>query len=136
MKAICYISSFANNLTKETINNLIESVNKNNLSQRITGVLIIRNKHFFQVLEGESKKIDILFKKIKNDNRHTGVITLLDSKIEGRIFDDYNSGNFEVFQKFHDLKKLYLYFNWINEANYLPADKIVQLTTNFLKNST
>jgi hypothetical protein len=133
MKAICYISNFAKNLNKKSIADLIDYVNQHNKAQNITGILILRNKHFFQILEGEHQKIDCLFEKIKQDHRHSCVIKLLDSSIDDRIFNGYNSGNFEIFQKFTDMKKLYLYFNWIKNADYVPADELIQLTTNFLK---
>ncbi|WP_299113393.1 BLUF domain-containing protein [uncultured Winogradskyella sp.] len=135
MKAICYISNFSKDLDKKSIDNLVHDVNKKNRIHDVTGLLIIKNKHFFQILEGEEEKTNNLYKKIKTDLRHTGVIKLLDTKIEGRLFKDYNSGEFEVFQKFSDMKKLYLYFNWIKNADYLPADEIIKLTTNFLNNN-
>ncbi|WP_299361289.1 BLUF domain-containing protein [Winogradskyella sp.] len=136
MKAICYISNFAKGLSHKTINELIENVNSNNTQEHITGLLILKNKHFFQIIEGESQKIDTLFQKIKKDKRHKGIIKLLDTDIEGKIFNDYNGGKFEIFQKYADMKKLYLYFNWIKNANYLPAEKLIHLTTNFLKHNT
>ena len=136
MKAICYISNFAKGLSHNTITELIESVNLNNTREHITGLLILKNNHFFQILEGESKKVDVLFEKIKKDERHKGIITLLDTEIDGKIFNDYNGGKFEIFQKYADMKKLYLYFNWIKNANYLPAEKLILLTTNFLKHNT
>ncbi len=133
MKVICYISNFPDGLTKEQINDLIESVSKKNNRNGITGLLIIKNKHFFQILEGENEEVDVLYKKIEIDSRHKGVIKLLDTRIEDHIFKDYNSGKFETFQSYADMKKLYLYFNWIKNANYLPAEETIQLTTNFLK---
>ncbi len=133
MKAICYISNFSNYLNKSQIDDLIGFVDTKNNGMSITGLLIIRNKHFFQILEGKEEKVDTLFEKIKTDKRHKDVIKLLDSKIDDQIFKDYNSGKFEIFQRYADMKKLYLYFNWIKNANYLPADELVQLTTNFLK---
>lgn len=136
MKAICYISNFARDLRKDTINELIDYVKINNTEHNITGLLILKNKHFFQILEEESQQVDTLFKKIKVDPRHKNIITLLDTKIEGKIFNDYNGGKFEIFQKYADMKKLYLYFNWIKNANYLPAEELIQLTTNFLKHSS
>lgn len=135
MKAICYISNFAKGLTNSAISELIDNVNLNNTRQQITGLLILKNKHFFQILEGESQKIDTLFEKIKKDKRHKGIIKLLDTNIDGKIFNDYNGGKFETFQKYADMKRLYLYFNWIKNANYLPADKLIHLTTNFLKHN-
>ena len=98
MKAICYISNFAENLSSDNINDLISYVNKNNNEVGITGLLIVRNKHFFQILEGKKEKVDTLFKKIKTDIRHRGVIKLLDIRIDDQIFKDYNSGKFEIFQ--------------------------------------
>ncbi|MBO6605879.1 BLUF domain-containing protein [Psychroserpens sp.] len=136
MRAICYISNFAQHLDRNIIDDLITSVNKNNKRHNITGILIIRNKHFFQILEGERSSVENLYAKIKVDSRHTGVIKLLDTTIDDRIFDDYNSGEFEVFQKFADLKKLYLYFKWIKNAEYIPADGLIELTTNFLKQNS
>lgn len=136
MKTICYISNFARDLRKDTIIELIDFVKKNNSKNNITGLLILKNKYFFQILEGHSEQIDGLFNKIKVDPRHKTIITLLDTTIEGRIFNDYNGGKFEIFQKYADMKKLYLYFNWIKNANYLPAEELIQLTTNFLKHSS
>ncbi len=135
MKAICYISNFAKDLNRNIIEELVASVNSNNNAQNISGILILRNKHFFQILEGESQKVDVLFNKIKKDERHKDIITLLNTRIEDRIFDDYNSGKFDVFQKYTDMKKLYLYFKWIKNANYLPAEELIHLTTNFLRHN-
>jgi len=136
MKTICYISNFARDLRKNTIIELIDSIKKNNSNNNITGLLILKNRYFFQILEGDSEQIDSLFNKIKVDPRHKTIITLLDTTIEGRIFNDYNGGKFEIFQNYADMKKLYLYFNWIKIANYLPAEELIQLTTNFLKHSS
>jgi len=136
MKTICYISNFARDLRKDTIIELIDSIKKNNSNNNITGLLILKNRYFFQILEGDSEQIDSLFNKIKVDPRHKTIITLLDTTIEGRIFNDYNGGKFEIFQNYADMKKLYLYFNWIKIANYLPAEELIQLTTNFLKHSS
>ncbi|RNC84094.1 MAG: BLUF domain-containing protein [Winogradskyella sp.] len=133
MKTICYVSNFSKNLTKESIDNLINLVDTRNNVNDITGLLIVRNKQFFQILEGRKAKVDTLFNKIEKDSRHKGVIKLLDVEIDGQIFKDYNSGKFETFQKYANMKKLYLYFNWIKNAEYLPANEIIQLTTNFLK---
>ena len=136
MKTICYISNFASHLTDTMVDHLLEQVNTKNSRENITGILIIKNEHFFQVMEGESKKIDALYHKIKLDERHTGLIKLLDTNIESRIFEDYNSGEFEIFKNYSDYKKLLLYFKWIENANYLPAENLIQLTKNFLKQNT
>ncbi len=43
-------------------------------------------------------RVENLYNKIKVDSRHTDVIKLLDTTIEDRIYDEYNSGEFEVFR--------------------------------------
>lgn len=135
MKAICYISNIVGDPKKDTIKELIDFVKENNTKHEITGILILKNKHFFQILEGEPERIDRLFNKIKIDPRHKNIIILLDTNIEGRIFNDYNGGKFEIFQEHADMKKLYLYLSWIKNAEYIPADELIELTTNFLKHN-
>ncbi|QLH47365.1 MAG: BLUF domain-containing protein [Bacteroidota bacterium] len=39
----------------EDIKEILESSNKNNSEQDITGILIYCNKHFFQILEGNRR---------------------------------------------------------------------------------
>ncbi len=34
------------------------------------------------------------------------------------------------------MKKLYLHFKWIKNAEYIPADGLIELTTNFLKQNS
>lgn len=136
MKAVCYISRFAQQIDKTTIDTLVNYVTNHNATRNITGVLLIKNKHFFQILEGENDAIDRLFENIKRDNRHSDVIKLLDLALEDRVFEEYNSGNFEVFEKDKDLNKLATYFEWIKNANYLPADQLIQLTSIFLKQNS
>ncbi len=136
MKAICYVSRFANDITNGGITNLIDYVSFNNRLNNITGVLIIRNKHFFQVIEGENHLIDELYEKIKIDTRHLDVIKLLEIDLKDRVFNDYNSGVFEVFERSNDTHKLNTYFSWIKNAEYLPADQLIQLTRKFIKESS
>lgn len=133
MKTICYISDFAKNLDSKTIDDLTRKVSKKNNQLGITGVLIIKDNHFFQIIEGEPQKVEHLYSKITKDKRHNNLIKLLETQIEDRIFNDYNSGDFQIVKDYSNLKKLYLYFNWIKEAEYIPAIEIINLTTNFLK---
>ena len=135
IKAICYISNINQTLTSDNINDLVTSVIRKNNQYNITGLLLIQNGHFFQIIEGHPDKIDLLYSNITEDQRHNGIIKLLDKTIDGRIFDEYNSGKFSIMTDYKGLKKLYLYFNWITNANYLPADEIMSLTKNFLKNN-
>ncbi|MGB6269927.1 MAG: BLUF domain-containing protein [Olleya sp.] len=135
IKTICYISSISTTSSTE-INSLNEFVLKKNKALNITGVLIVQNGHFFQIMEGEKDTIEKTYNKIKEDKRHSGIIKLLDTNIEDRLFQDYESGHFSVIKDFSKLKKLKIYFDWIKQANILVIDELVLLTSNFLKYNT
>ncbi len=132
MKVICYISSFANNLNKDDINSLIKSVNLYNKEKNITGVLIIRNKSFFQILEGNIIDIDTLYAKIIEDKRHIGLLKISENEIEDRIFNSYNSGEFDTIDNYSSSKKLLKYFNWIRNADHPVIEEIITLTKNYI----
>ncbi|WP_428838841.1 BLUF domain-containing protein [Nonlabens xylanidelens] len=104
----------------------------NNKKNNITGILIIRNKHFFQIIEGENHQIDKLYKTISNDKRHHNIIKLLENELLDRLFTAYNSGEFEIFQKNKNFDKLLTYYRWIRNANYLPADQLISLSKKFI----
>lgn len=135
IKTICYISSISTTLNTD-INSLNEFVLKKNKALNITGVLIVQNGHFFQIMEGEKDAIEKTYNKIKEDKRHSGIIKLLDTNIEDRLFQDYESGHFSVIKDFSKLKKLKIYFDWIKQANILVIDELDLLTSNFLKYNT
>ncbi|PPK96232.1 FAD-dependent sensor of blue light [Nonlabens xylanidelens] len=132
MKCICYISIFADDINKSVINELIKKIASNNKKNNITGILIIRNKHFFQIIEGENHQIDKLYKTISNDKRHHNIIKLLENELLDRLFTAYNSGEFEIFQKNKNFDKLLTYYRWIRNANYLPADQLISLSKKFI----
>ncbi|WP_299892055.1 BLUF domain-containing protein [uncultured Lacinutrix sp.] len=136
IKTICYISNIKTNTSQKELRKLSHSISKKNDELHVTGVLIIQNGHFFQIMEGEESTIENTFKKIELDKRHFGLIKLLDTTIDYRMFEDYESGHFGIVNDFSNLKKLKTYFDWIKKANILAIDELVMLTNNFLKYST
>lgn len=135
LKTICYISSIAIKTSQKDLSQLSDFVVWKNNLLHITGILIIQHGHFFQIMEGTHKIIENLFNKIKVDQRHSGLIKLLDTTIEHRFFGDYDSGHFSIIHDFYSLKKLRVYFEWIKEANILTIDKLVTLTNTFLNSN-
>ena len=55
----------------------------------ITGCLICRPDIYLQLLEGPSGKVDTLFDKICNDDRHVDVKVLLQCEVQERLFPDW-----------------------------------------------
>ena len=60
--AISYVSTAAEGISKEDIQDLLELSSRKNNDHNITGILLYSNGNFFQVLEGEKLLINSLFK--------------------------------------------------------------------------
>ncbi len=76
MKRLIYISKFARSLTKREVENIGSISQTNNSRDGITGVLMSCSGIFFQILEGEEDRIDILYKRILEDDRHNQILCL------------------------------------------------------------
>lgn len=131
---ICYISNSIVDISNQDIHEIFEITLQNNKKRNITGILIYNNGHFFQVLEGKESDVEYVYSRIIQDNRHHGIIKLLETKIKDSIFAEYETG-FTVMKDFSRIRKLKIYFDWIKEANYKKANELVNLANNFIKNS-
>lgn len=78
---ISYVSNAAPNLKPEEISNLLEKTFKYNTSQDITGFLLYSENNFFQLMEGDEKKIKELYSRIENDARHTNIIKFIEKPV-------------------------------------------------------
>ncbi len=63
---------------------------KNNAKASLVGGLYYGNNRFFQYLEGEEGEVRNTFDRIKRDNRHRNIMTLIDEPIEARSFSDWS----------------------------------------------
>ncbi len=91
MKRLTYISRLAFPLSEKEIEEIGVISAKNNQKDNITGVLIYFNELFFQIIEGDENKIDLLYEKIKHDNRHTDILCLkAEYNISERLFPDWS----------------------------------------------
>ena len=76
MKRLTYISKFSRSLTKKEIESIGNISQTNNSREGITGVLMCCGGIFFQILEGEEDRIDHLYKRILEDDRHNQILCL------------------------------------------------------------
>ncbi|MDT0645897.1 BLUF domain-containing protein, partial [Zunongwangia sp. F260] len=89
--AICYVSNADKHLTTSEINELLIFCEENNSQNDIKGVLLYSEGNFFQVIEGEKEKIIGLWKKIQQDQRHYGIISVIDRSISKGSYDNYKA---------------------------------------------
>ena len=72
-----------------TISNILNSSQKNNKKDGITGALIFREDMYLQFLEGPKNKVDKTFNKITSDERHKEVIILKEDLTDRKLFTSW-----------------------------------------------
>lgn len=87
--AISYVSTASSGLTENDIKDLLETTTGKNNSQNITGVLFCSDSNFFQLLEGEEKKIKELYSQIEKDPRHSNIIKIIEKPVSRPPYDGY-----------------------------------------------
>lgn len=89
---IAYTSTTLEELSRENLIVLLDKARDHNAKNSITGVLLYKNNNFLQVLEGDKKDVSDLFKRIKEDKRHTSIDILFIDPIIKRVFTDWSMG--------------------------------------------
>ncbi len=90
MHQLVYISAAVLPAREHGFCAILESAIRNNARDNITGMLLYHRGQFFQVLEGAKEKVHACFAKIKTDDRHTGIILLLDEPALQACFRDWS----------------------------------------------
>jgi hypothetical protein len=69
--------------------NILATARAANARNDITGALICRSDVFLQLLEGPVQKVETLFDKISQDDRHVDVRVFVRAPVEDRLFPDW-----------------------------------------------
>lgn len=134
LHTLCYISSSKKELTKTDLEELYLKTKRNNLNLNISGILIHDHKNFFQILEGNVSEVRNLYNKITKDERHNHVIKIIDTKINNRVFEDYQTG-FEIIDTFDKRKRFEKYLEWLKNAEIQSVDRVIKIIENFIDRS-
>lgn len=93
MFEICYVSSANEKYKTPALVQLLSQARANNETNDITGLLLYDGAGtFVQALEGDKKKVEALFSKIKNDARHKRVNVLGEREVPERSFGNWSMG--------------------------------------------
>lgn len=90
MYHIIYMSSAVRPFSQAELQKLLERARQSNTAMEVTGMLLYKDGNFLQVLEGEKKVLDQLYKKIQHDPRHRGCMVLFQEPITKREFTDWS----------------------------------------------
>lgn len=80
------------------VQSLLEHARRKNTALAITGMLLLIEDSFFQVLEGESDTVDAVYRVIARDARHDRVTQIIREPIARRSFGEWSMG-FETLQR-------------------------------------
>lgn len=73
---LAYISHPSESLTKKSLVELLVKAQQYNIQREISGILIIRDKSIFQLIEGDEVEVRDLYNKIEKDPRHQHPVTV------------------------------------------------------------
>jgi len=89
---LVYISHTSHHLSEEDLLDILHKSRQFNKKNHVTGMLLYLNEKFIQVLEGEYKAVQDVFRKITSDSRHHKISVVLEGNSEHRIFKDWSMG--------------------------------------------
>lgn len=87
-----YVSTETGDLGSSGMVELLKEARLTNTSRNITGLLLHRDRSFYQVLEGSEDVVRETFEGIEKDERHTAIDVLFEGAVEEREFPDWQMG--------------------------------------------
>ena len=83
-----YIST-APSLSREEVDTILATSERNNTARGVTGLLLYNGRNFLQLLEGEESELVALITRISHDERHGGVSVLNSLSVPERACPDW-----------------------------------------------
>lgn len=87
---LVYFSEAADDLSYTDIKEILEVSRNNNARDQITGLLIYRDGHFLQLLEGSEDVVRSTLERIRHDDRNYKVKILHESQSPERLFPSWS----------------------------------------------
>lgn len=89
MHRIIYISTAAKGLTDADVDAISATAERDNPANQLSGFLLYNQRNFLQMLEGPRDRIGALLRRIISDERHDGVVMMVDEEIAARSCADW-----------------------------------------------
>ena len=95
-RRLIYTSQAVKDFSKSELLDLLHDARAYNTIDNICGVLMHRNGHFLQVLEGESDPIENLLGRLQKDTRHKNLKIIHDSSVDSLLFSNWAMGSADL----------------------------------------
>ncbi len=89
MVRLIYVSRMTDMCDMEAIHDILKKSRTNNTAKDITGILCYDPMYFLQCLEGPKNEINVLYRYILRDDRHSDVLLLGYKDIQERAFGNW-----------------------------------------------
>jgi hypothetical protein len=90
LESLVYVSSAVKLLTPQEIEYLLTRARERNEEYAITGVLLYIGGNFMQYIEGPADNLEVIYKIIREDKLHTGIILVTREPVKEREFGDWS----------------------------------------------
>lgn len=126
---LTYISDLCAGVSGNQITLIHQQAEKNNARLHITGLLLMTDKHFMQLLEGEAATVKSQFAKIAKDSRHQNVRLVSERTVKQRQFPDWHMGLKRMLDQdeHHDLAAVINLYGQQQQFSTQHADAISML---------
>ena len=86
---LAYTSTAVDQMDDDELDQILSEAHERNERRGVTGMLLYRDGTFLQVLEGDADDVLYVYDLIKGDDRHHGLINVLQEPIDERSFEDW-----------------------------------------------
>jgi hypothetical protein len=91
-----YVSSAVGWFSMAELRLLLAKCRERNERDGITGMLLFKDGHFMQVVEGQAEAVKRLHDRIHADPRHRDIVTVDSGPIEARRFADWSMAFYDL----------------------------------------
>lgn len=89
---LVYVSVAQEPMRGKELQEILQQARERNERNRITGMLLFKNRRFMQLLEGDEENVMKIFRSIEKDERHRNVELLWLQYVQFRDFPDWTMG--------------------------------------------
>ena len=132
---LVYVSEAVGSWDKPQLEKLLNHSRSMNEKYRISGVLLASFGYFFQFLEGPKIKVNELYLKIMQDNRHHNVQCIYTKTAQDRIFSDWSMAYKEMNEYGSEVKKVFADFRryFMSDSAGLNSMELLSFLENIRK---
>lgn len=94
MHQILYVSAAHSSVGPAEVDRILAKARQRNAELGVTGLLLVIEQSFLQLLEGEKGVLEDLMARIGRDPRHTRVLRLLEREVPARQLPSWSMGYF------------------------------------------